>query len=104
MAGHSFTGSFVLGRPFQFLRWNNGLPTGKLDLNVGYEDVSDDPMRNDRLTGAITATQELTGGLQLTLGVVWANRAEYLPDNDSELTARIGLNFKLSPDQKGSND
>ncbi len=92
--GSSVIGSIAVGRQFQVL--DAKLPRGKLDFSASYEDVSDDPTRQDRWVGGLTFTQEVADALQLTIGVVWANKPEYRPDSDEEVTARIGLNYKLS--------
>lgn len=66
----------------------------RLDVVARYEDVSDDPARRDRLVA--TASFELkVGQLDVPVGVVYANHGEYLGDVDEQLSAHLGLRFKL---------
>ena len=92
--GNSTILSLAFGKQLDLT--NSMFPSGKLDLSLSYENVSDDPLRQDRTLAGATYTQGLAEGLQLTVGLVWANKAEYLPDSDDQLSARIGLNYKLS--------
>lgn len=68
---------------------------GHLDVSVSYENVDNDPMRNDRFLATATFTQEIAQGAFLTLGAVYANKPEYRGQVDEELSARLGVNFKL---------
>lgn len=92
--GRSLIGSIAVGRQFQIT--NTSLPKAKLDFSLSYEDVSDDPNRQNRTIGSVTFTQQLAEALQLSVGLVWANKPEYRPSVDEEFSARIGLNYKLS--------
>ncbi len=66
----------------------------RFDIVARYEDVSDDPTRRDRLVA--TATFELkVGQLDVPLGVVYANHGEFLGEVDEQLSAHLGLRFKL---------
>ncbi len=64
----------------------------RLDFVAKYEDVSNDPMRNDRLVATLTVTSKF-GGLSLPFGLVYANHSEFLTDVDEELSAHLGLKF-----------
>lgn len=68
----------------------------KLDLTASYEDVSDDPMRQDRAVATLALSQGTTAGLTLSFSLVWANRPEFRGDVDEELSAKVGLNYKLA--------
>ena len=92
--GSSLIGSVAVGRQLQIVA--SSLPKAKLDFSLSYEDVSDDPNRQNRALGAVTFTQQLAEGLQLSIGLVWANKPEYRPSVDEEISARIGLNYKLA--------
>ena len=92
--GSTLIGSVAVGRQFQILK--SSLPQAKLDFSLSYEDVSDDPARQNRALGTITFTQKIADSLNLSLGLLWANKPEFLPNADSEIGARIGLNYKLS--------
>lgn len=66
----------------------------RLDLVANYEDVSDDPMRQDRGTATLTITKQF-GDLAVPFGIVYANHGEFLPEVDEKLSAHIGLKFNL---------
>lgn len=68
----------------------------KLDLTASYEDVSDDPMRQDRAVATLALSQGTTAGLTLSFSLVWANRPEFRGEVDEELSAKVGLNYKLA--------
>lgn len=66
----------------------------RLDLSAGYEDVRKDPARNDRFVATGTITVRLSDTLQLPVGLVYANRPEYVGEVDKNLGAHIGLVFR----------
>lgn len=63
-----------------------------LDLVGSYEDVSDDPMRQDRGVITLTITRNFAG-VPVPLGIVYANHGEFLGDVDERLSAHVGLKF-----------
>ena len=74
-------------------------PTGgnepvRLDFVGRYEDVSDDPMRQDRGVATLTVTRKF-GTISVPLGIVFANHGEFLGEVDEELSAHVGLKFDL---------
>ena len=86
----------VAGRQFSLLA-GRGLPAAKIDIAANYEDVSGDPMKQDRATANVTFTQQLAKATQLSFGVVWANKPEFRGAAEEDITARIGLNYKIGP-------
>lgn len=68
----------------------------RVDLVASYEDVSSDPARQDRGIANLTYSQEVSGGLVLSLAVVYATRPEFRGDVDEEWSSRLGLNYKLA--------
>ncbi len=70
-----------------------GQPT-RFDLVAGYEDVTDDPARRDRMVA--TATMNLKfGQIDVPFGIVYANHGKYLGEVDEQLSAHLGLKFDL---------
>jgi len=66
----------------------------RLDLVASYEDVSDDPARQDRGKATLTVTRKV-GNLSIPFGVVYANHGEFLGEVDKQLSAHVGLKFDL---------
>lgn len=64
----------------------------RVDFEAKWEDVSDDPMRQDRAVATLTVTKKI-GNLSVPLGLVYANRSEFLTGVDEELSAHVGLSF-----------
>lgn len=74
-------------------------PTGgtepvRLDFVGSYEDVSDDPARQDRGVATLTLTRKF-GTLSIPLGIVYANHGEFLAETDKKFSAHLGLKFDL---------
>jgi hypothetical protein len=69
-------------------------PTLRIDASASYEDVSDDPARQNRLIIAVTLTKRF-GDLSIPISVVYANHGEYLTDVDDRLSANIGIAFDI---------
>jgi hypothetical protein len=67
----------------------------RIDITASYENVSDDPNRDDRLVGSITWTQELSDKMSLPITLSYANKSKYLPDNDKHLSAHFAISYKL---------
>lgn len=70
-----------------------GQPT-RFDLVAGYEDVTDDPARRDRLVATATMNLKL-GGMDVPFGIVYANHGKYLGEVDQQFSAHLGLKFDL---------
>ena len=77
------------------------LPTVKLDLAADYEDVSNDPNRQDRGIVSLTFTR-MIGKMQAAAGIVYANHSEFLSDVNARLSAHIGLRIGMF-NETGSN-
>jgi hypothetical protein len=68
----------------------------RMDLSVTYEDVSDDPSKNDRGVAKATFTYPIGNGTFLSIGAVYATKPEYRGEVDKELSARAGLLYKFA--------
>ena len=66
----------------------------RLDLVARYEDVTDDPARQDRLVATATFNLKVAG-MDVPLGIVYANHGEYLGEVDRQLSAHLGIKINL---------
>jgi hypothetical protein len=66
----------------------------RLDFVGSYEDVSDDPMRQDRGVATLTVTRKFRG-IEIPLGIVYANHSEFLGEVDEQFGAHFGIKFNL---------
>lgn len=57
----------------------------------------DDPRRQDRVVGSLSYDVPLSASLVLPLTITYANRSEFLGEQDDVLGAHIGLSYKLQP-------
>jgi hypothetical protein len=73
----------------------SGHRRSRFDLSATYEDFSDDPLRQDRGLASATLTYPLMQGFFLSLGAVYATKAEFRGDVDEELSARAGFTYKI---------
>lgn len=74
---------------------DEGNDAARLELEGGYEDVSDDPLRQERGLVTLTYTQNVIDNNTLALSVVWANKPKYRGEVDHEWSARAGLKVKI---------
>lgn len=63
------------------------------ELSASYEDVSDDPERQDRFVAKAAWSRKVSDDLSAGLTFVYANKPEFRGDVDEELSARLGLKF-----------
>lgn len=94
------------GRSFDRGPAEEALAPSRLDIALSYEDLFDDPERQDRFLASLTYTVKLNDGMSLPFGVVYANKPEFLAmeDIDEEISARLGLKFTLpggNPQENG---
>jgi len=69
-------------------------PSLRLDASARYEDVSDDPTRQNRLIITVTLSKRF-GDLSIPISIVYSNHGEYLGDVDQRLSANIGIAFDV---------
>jgi hypothetical protein len=75
----------------------------RYELSASYEDVDGDSARQSRLIAKAIASRKLEvmgENTELTVGLVWAEKPEYLADQefDEQLSANLGLTFKFGSD------
>jgi hypothetical protein len=79
-----------------FGRLAEGTRRARLDIDASYLHQVDDDTRNNRLIARVAYTQPVTEGLAAVFGAVWANRPEYVRDVQRNLTATLGVAYKLT--------
>jgi hypothetical protein len=73
----------------------------RLELEATYDDVSDDPARQDRLIGKLSWVEKMDGmlatlaGSDLVVTLVYASKPEFRGDVDQDLGVRFGLKWSL---------
>ena len=85
-----------LGRGHSFL--SMAVAPIRIDLMDKYEDVSDDPMRQDRLVASLTLTRKL-GDIDRPVRDR-LHEPHFLTDVDKQVSAHIGLKFDLNTAHK----
>jgi hypothetical protein len=71
----------------------------RLEFEATYDDVSDDPARQDRFIGELSWVEKLSGlaqavaGSDLVVTLVYANKPEFRGEVDEELGLRFGLKW-----------
>ena len=66
----------------------------RLDFVASYENVTNDPQRQDRGVATLTFTRKF-GSLTVPFGIVYANHGEFLSDVNKQLSAHLGLKFDI---------
>ncbi len=89
----SLTASLGYGRYLSFL--DNGAGNSRLEFSASYEDVGSDSMRQNRLFSTATYSQRISDTAAVSLSVVYANKPEFRGEVGTEISAQLGLNYKL---------
>jgi hypothetical protein len=87
----STTATLVLG----FVPMARDTTTGRLDFTASFENVSGDPLRDNRFVASATYTQKINDMLSIPVSLVYANRDQYLSNVDEKLNAHFGIIYKL---------
>ena len=66
----------------------------RLDFVGSYENVRNDPQRQDRGVATLTLTRKF-GNLTVPVGIIYANHGEFLGDVDKQFSAHLGLKFDI---------
>jgi hypothetical protein len=86
------------GRYIDFTKEGRGL--SRLDLGLAYEDVGDDPNRDDRALISATYSQRVATMLVLSVGVTYSNEPEFIGTGDESVSVGAGLNYRLFRDEE----
>jgi hypothetical protein len=89
----SIVGSFTYGRYLRTKKTTQGKP--RIDIAMQYENVDNETLRQDRFVTTATFSQRLSDASILSFGVVYANKPEFRGDVDKEISARLGINYRL---------
>jgi hypothetical protein len=100
-SAHSLVISASFGRNFDLQAL--GGAGSRIDLTGKYEDVSSDPARQDRGVISLTYSNRFLKALGASLGLSYANHAEFLPKTDHELNAHFGISYRLFPEDPSKN-
>jgi hypothetical protein len=100
-SAHSLVIAASFGRNFDLQAL--GSDGSRIDLTGKYEDVSNDPARQDRGVISLTYSNRFLKALGASLGLSYANHAEFLPKTDHELNAHFGISYRLFPEDPSKN-
>jgi hypothetical protein len=89
------------GRYFGSLR-EEGTRRPRIDVEVGYvlQREDDVRVRNDRATATLSYTHPFSSTSAGVFGVRWASEPEFLGDVDRNISATLGLTYKLVKDDE----
>jgi hypothetical protein len=76
---------------------SQGLETGRIDASLEFQANDASTMRNDRLIGSLSYTHRVTDTVSLLVGLVYANKPEFITDVDRKVSGNIGLRYRLQP-------
>lgn len=89
----SLIASLAYGRYLSFLADGGG--NSRFELSASYEDVDSDSTRQDRLFSTATYSQRISATAAVSFSIVYANKAEFRGDVGTEISAQLGLNYKM---------
>ena len=89
----SLIASLAYGRYLPFLA--DGCGNSRLELSASYENVDSDSTRQDRLFSTATHSQRISATAAVSFSIVYANKAEFRGDVGTEISAQLGLNYKM---------
>lgn len=67
----------------------------RLDFSFGWENVSSDPTRKDRMVASVAVTNLVSKNLSVPIGIVYANHEKFLGEVDEKWSAHFGLNYSF---------
>jgi hypothetical protein len=73
----------------------DGEVRGHFDLSARYEYVDEEDVFNRRGVATATYSQKLVDGTSAVFGISWASDPELLTDVQHEVSAHVGLTYKL---------
>jgi hypothetical protein len=74
----------------------------RVDLSASYEDISDDPQRQDRGIASVTYSARVRDPWFFTIVFNYANHAKYLPQSDKDFGAHVGISYNLFSKEDGN--
>lgn len=98
---YAIVSSLALGRRF---RPGSHLGNARFDISLSYEDVSNDPMRNDRTVAQATLSFAFMDAT-IPVTIVYANRPEFdLQDDDYLLSSSVGIRYDFKRSSGDTSD
>jgi len=68
-------------------------PTWRVDLALSVEEYVSDTEGNDRYIGNLSFTKKLANGLSLPISFQYANKSEFLSDDNNQVSGHFGLKY-----------
>jgi hypothetical protein len=90
----TLTASLAYGR-YLGLGLAEALAKSRFDVNWSYEDVGDDPNRKSRHLATAILSLPMADGTSFQVGLTYSDEPEFLSEVEEELSARLGLTYKL---------
>lgn len=88
-------GSLVYGRYVDFDEEGNG--KGRIDITASYEDYENDDMnREDRRVASVIYSRPIGDEATFVVGMTWASNPEFLGDVQDNVSANLGLTYRLT--------
>lgn len=91
--GRTLKGTLTYGR--SLLVDANRQVLSRIDLSASYENVSDDPLRQDRGVASVTYSARVRNPWFFTVDLNYANHAKFLPKSDRDFGAHVGISYRL---------
>ncbi len=89
------SGTFQWGRILDSDVKAPNVPRPRVDVSINYLKVSDTDVRQSRVIARASLTYPISDVLSLPLSISYANRAEFLGDQDKTFSAHIGVTYKF---------
>jgi len=71
-----------------------GAGNARIDINGTYENIDDDPSRQDRGVATLTYSDRMLKALGVSVSISYANHAKFLPETEDELSAHFGISLR----------
>ena len=90
LGGERFEGSLGYSKT---LIWEDHKPNLKMDLSASFEEFLGDNEGKDRFVATATFTKKINSKLSIPISIQYANRSEFLSNDNDEFTGNIGFKY-----------